>query len=191
MNILKFSSSLALATLMTASGVVATIAPSQAAPSPRQGIKLVCKERGFALDINGNVARCKLVTSVLIENTCPNTNFPKLTFMVGRDICTKNNTNVSSNGNLNGLTLNADYQFSVPSREAKRDAERRLENAFIAGTAIALPPGSLRPPVTVPRVSPAERDAVFAGQEVLVDDVPGIDDHTKVKFNVFMLPVVE
>jgi hypothetical protein len=187
MNILNFSSSLVLTTLMTISGIVTTITPSHAAPSPFKG--MLCTQRGFQLDIFNGIVRCQLKTSVLIENSCLNPAFPKLNFMVGRDVCSKSNTTIAANGGLNGLVINQDYVFSVPNPDARRAAELRLEQGFVLGT--ILPPnlpGVNRPSITVPRIPVGERDARFAGQRVLVDDNPGIDDHTKVFFDVYMFP---
>jgi hypothetical protein len=186
MNASKLTTTIVTSAVIAISGLVGNIAPSHAAPSPSKGV--VCPV-GFEGQTTGqNGFRCIKRVSVIIENICTNSNFPKLTLRDGRDICTKENVNVLSTGPLTGLNPGRDFIASVPDPQAKRRAEQRLEQAFTSGR-LALPPlAPTRTPVLIPVIPAAEREAVFFFQKVVIDDRGTLDDHTVVLFDVFTFP---
>lgn len=175
--------------LTFALGMMATIAgattPALAAPSPAKGV--TCPA-GFKSDIQGTAFRCVRRVNVLIENICNKPAFPKLNLRVGRDVCTNNNTTVSANGPLTGLTQNKDFVFSVPDPQARAKAEQRLEQGFLSGRLI-LPNPSKRPALALPIISAGDREAILVSQTVKEDDANSIDDHTLVVFDVFTFPI--
>jgi hypothetical protein len=176
--------SLALATIATILG--GSILPSHAAPSPSKGF--VCPS-GFTGEVVDGAFRCKRVTRVLIENVCTNPQFPKLNLRVGRDVCSKENTTIPATGALTGLTLGKDFVNSVADPEARKKAEERLEQGFVRGQ-VQLPSlAQRRQPEILPKIAANEREAIFAGREVLIDDAGDIDDHTRVTFNVFTFAI--
>ncbi len=176
--------SLALATVATI--VSGNVLPSHAAPSPSKGF--VCPA-GFTGEIADKAFICKRVARVLIENVCTNSQFPRLNLRVGRDVCSKENTTIPATGALTGLTIGKDFVNSVPDPEARKKAEERLEQGFVRGQ-VQLPSlAQKRQPEILPRIAANEREAIFAGREILIDDAGDIDDHTRVTFNVFTFAV--
>jgi hypothetical protein len=176
--------SLALATIATI--LSGSVLPSHAIPSPSKGF--VCPS-GFTGEVVSGAFRCKQVVPILIENICTNSQFPQLNLRVGRDLCSKRNSNIPATGALTGLNPGRDFVESVPDPQARRRAEERLEQGFVSGR-IALPPlAQRRQPTLVTRIPASEREAVFVSQRVLIDDAGNSDDHTLVIFNVFTFAV--
>ena len=190
--------SLALATVATI--LSGSVLPSHAAPSPSKGVVCLAGFRGESVD---GGFRCKRIVRVLIENVCPNPQFPKLNLRAkapsntapndfntnGRDVCSSANATIPATGSLSGLNLGRDFTPSRSDPEARRKAEERLEQAFRLGQVAVPVLGQRRQPEIVPQLLPTEREAVFVSQEVLIDDGGDIDDNTRVTFDLFAFPI--
>ena len=186
MNASKLTTTIVTSAVMALGGLVSNIAPSYAAPSPSRG--MVCPA-GFNGETHAtNSFRCVKRVEVLIGNICTNRNFPQINYRVGRDVCSVNNVNIPAVGELTGLNPGRDFVPSKADPEARKRAEQQLEQGFTAGR-LAVPNPSKRSSIVLPVIAAAEREAIFVGQELKIDDNGTLDDHTLVKFDVFVFPV--